>query len=165
MLVLVVYSFSYFGEHGRDRSGDGSDQSLGRHRRRGRLGLRGRSPGTSAADLPAAGADHGFRHRPDDGSGQALVRGRNSAEFRGRRSRPAQDRDPDQCRRHRGRPGRQRRKLAPHRHRQRDPALHLRPRRLERRADQPRRAGGVQPEPQDGVVLGDDPGHQPDHAA
>ena len=36
---------------------------------------------------------------------------------------------------------------------------------LRRRADQSRRARRVQPEPQDGVVLGDDPGHQPDHAA
>ena len=119
----------HFGEHGRDRSGDGSDQSLGRHRRRGRLGpVAAHRRGASAADLPAAGADHRFRHRPDDGSGQALVRRRNPAEFRGRRARPAQDRRPNQCRRHRGRPGRQRRKLAPQRHRYRDPTVHLRPR-------------------------------------
>ena len=117
----------HFGEHGRDRSGDGSDKSLGRHRRRGRVGpVAAHRRGASAADLPAAGAYHRFRHRPDDGPGQALVRRRNPAEFRGRRSRPAQDRHPDQCRRHRGRPGRQRRKLSPQRHRDRDPAVHLR---------------------------------------
>ena len=152
-------------QHGRHRRGDGGDQPLGRHRRRGRLGpVAADRRGAAAADLPAAGADHRVRHRPDDGPGQAPVRRRDPAEFRGRRSRPAQDRHPDQRRRDRGRPGRQWRQLSAQRHRQRDPAVHLRAGRLDRRADQSRRARRVQPEPQDLVVLGDDPGHQPDHA-
>ena len=40
--------------------------------------------------------------------------------------RPTQDRDPDQCRRHRGGPGRQRRELSEDRDLQRDPVLHHR---------------------------------------
>ena len=116
----------HFGQHGRHRRGDGSDQSLGRHRRRGRV--RPVAPdrgGAEAADLSAAGADHRFRHRPDDGPGQAPVRRRNPAQFRGRRSRPAQDRHPDQCRRDGGGAGRQWRRLSQHGDRHRDPAVHL----------------------------------------
>ena len=52
--------------------------------------------------------------------GECSVRRRNSPEFPGRHSRPAQDRDPDQRRRDRGRAGRQRREPSQDRHRQRD---------------------------------------------
>ena len=117
----------HFGEHRRHRRGDRSNQPLGRHRRRGRLGpVAADRRGAAAADLPAARASHRLGHRPDHGSGQAPVRRRDPAQFRGRRSRSAQDRHPDQCRRDGDRPGRQRRQLSAQRHRHRDPAVHLR---------------------------------------
>ncbi len=156
----------HLGQHGGHRRSNRGDQSLGRHRRRGRLGpVAADRRGASAADLPAAGAHHGFRDRPVDGSGQAPVRGRDSAELRGGRPRPAQDRHSDQCRRDGGRPGWQWRRLPQHGDRQRDREVHLRAGGRDRGSDQSRCAGRLQPEPQDGVVLGDDAGHQPDHAA
>ena len=112
----------HFGQHGRHRGRDRSDQPLGRHRRRGRLGsVAADRRGPATPDLPAARTDHGVANRPDDGPGQAPVRCRDPAQFRSRHPRPTQDRHPDQRGCHRGRPGRQRRELSQDRHRQRDP--------------------------------------------
>ena len=149
----------HFGEHGRDRRRDRSDKPVGRNCRRGRLGaLPADRRGAEAADVPAAGAYPGVRHRSDDGQGQAPVRRRDPAEFRGGPARSAQDRHSNQRRRDRGRPGRQRVELPQDCDRQRNPAIHLWQGRFEQRADQSRHARRVQPESQDFLVLGDDAG-------
>ena len=127
MLLLVVYSFSIsVNTVATGAVTEATNLSVGIVDEDGSDLSRQIAEALTAADLPAAGADHRFRHRPDDGPGQAPVRRRNSAEFRGRRPRPAQDRHPDQCRRDGGRAGRQRRRLSQHGDRQRDPAVHLR---------------------------------------
>ena len=124
----------HFGQHGRDRRRDRGVEPVRRHRRRGRLGAFPADRRVAeTADIPAAGAHPSVRHRPDDGRGQAFVRRRDPAEFRGGRSRPTQDGGADQCRCDCRRSGGQWRELPQDGDRQRNPKVHLRQGRIRTR--------------------------------
>ena len=73
MLVLVIYSFSIsVNTVATGAVTEATNLSVGIVDEDGSDLSRRIAEGAAAADLPAAGADHGLRHRPDDGPGQAL---------------------------------------------------------------------------------------------
>ena len=113
MLILVVYAFSIsVNTVATGAVTEATNLSVGIVDEDGSDLSRRIAEGLDTPDLPAVGADHSVPNRPDDGPGQAFVRRRDPAQFRGRHPRPTQDRHPDQRRRHRGRPGRQRRNFS-----------------------------------------------------
>ena len=165
MLDPGCLRLQHLGQHGGHRRRNRSDQSFGRDRRRGWLGpVAAHRRGASAADLPAAGADHSFRHRSVDGPGQASCSWWKSRRISRRTfapsARPALQINVDATAVAQAGNGASSLRNAIATEIQRFISGQSG---LEWRADQSRGARRFQPEPEDFVVLGDDPGHQPDH--
>ena len=147
MLVLVVYAFSIsVNTVATGAVTEATNLSVGIVDEDGSELSRQIAEGLGAADVSARRADQGVRYRFEDGSGRTSLRRRDTAELRGRPSRRAQDRRSDQRRCDRGGAGGQRRELSQDRHSQRNSEVSSRAAALERRADQPCRARGIQPE-------------------
>ena len=167
MLILVVYAFSIsVNTVATGAVTEATNLSVGIVDEDGSELSRQIAEGLRLPDLPAAGADHRVRHRPEDGPGRALC---SSSKFR-RISRPTSAPSARPASRSMSTRPRSPRPATARAHLKTAIAneiqtVHLRRHGSERRANQSRRARGFQSEPEDVVVLGDDPGHQPDHAA
>ena len=167
MLALVIYAFTISVNTVATGAVTEATNLVGRHRRRGRLFELSRqiADGAAAADLPDAGADPGDEIDEKMDHGELLfvveIPPNFEADLRAKRKTGIQINIDATAISQAGNGANYLRSAIS----RRDPAVPVRQDRGTGLADQSRRARRIQSEPQNLVVLGDDAGHQPDHAA